>query len=88
MTLAMGNEPCADAVPRFKFGVGFLLGADADGFSGATGCRKPGKFRKRGFGRAEAVDEVAKGGGTDILAADQPEPVEPLPVGQSILSNI
>ena len=35
---------------------------------------------QRRFGRAEVVDQVAEGGRADIRRADQPQPVDPLPV--------
>src|SRR5690606_31234892 len=50
----------------------------------AAGKSEIGQGGERGFRRAEAVDQVAKSGRTDILGADQPQPVEPLPVGQEV----
>src|SRR5690606_20179788 len=46
--------------------------------SGQFGQDGNGSFR-----RSEAVDEVAKGRRANIVGTYQPEPVEPLPVGEA-----
>ncbi len=45
--------------------------------------RAIGKRIERGAGPAEMIDERAKGARTDILAANEAQPVEPLLVGQA-----
>ncbi len=74
--LAECNEICAYAVGASDLGLGF--GAGPNVVSPAT---PPRQHRERGngrFGPTELVDESAEGLGTNVLAADQPEPGKPL----------
>jgi hypothetical protein len=50
------------------------LAVEADVLSAAAPAREHWQGVDRGFGAAELIDECAKGGEPDILAADQPKP--------------
>ena len=50
---------------------------------GAAAARERGQGVERGARAAVMVDQVAEGARPDIVAADEPQPVEPLLVGQS-----
>jgi hypothetical protein len=74
--LAERDESYAQAVGAAKLGFGF--GAEPNVVSPTT---PPRQHRERGngrFGPTELVDESAEGHGTNVLAADQPEPGKPL----------
>ena len=69
-----GAETMGAGKLLFRFGHGWRRGSR--GWS--RRARQFGQHFKRRFGRAEMIDEVAKGRGADIVAADQPQPGNPL----------
>ncbi len=64
-----------------NFALGFIHGADAPGRPAPPRSASCGRLLKRVAGTAEMIDERAKGARADILAADQPQPVDALCVG-------
>jgi hypothetical protein len=80
--LADGDQACPQAFGTLKLGLGFGLGAKADvGASAAT--RQKRQRGDGGLGAAELVDQGTEGGGSHVLAADQPEPGDTLRVIQT-----
>lgn len=76
--LAERDESYAQAVGAAKLGFGFGFGAEPNVVSPATPPRQHRERGDRRFGPTELVDESAEGRGTNVLAADQPEPGKPL----------
>ena len=78
----MATRLAPRAFGGLKLGLGLGLGAEAD--VGASAA--PRQHRQRsdgGLGAAELVDQGTEGGGSHILAADQPEPGDTLTVIQT-----
>jgi len=77
----MDHETGTGAVGSLKLGLGLSLGENPDrGAAAAAG--QGGQRVERRLGAAELIDERAEGCRADILAADQPEPAQPLAVAQ------
>src|SRR6202451_3517673 len=71
---------------QFLRGFDLLLGCFARKYlrrSPTTAPRQRGQRLERGAGAAEVIDERAKRPRSDVLTADETQPVEPLLVGQS-----
>ncbi len=79
--LADDHRACPYALGCGEFCFGFGLAAEADGAAATAGER--GQGCKSGLGAAELVDEGPESGGSDILAANQSQPCEPLAVVES-----
>ena len=61
---------------------GFVVGADPSGSRRASASCQLGQVIERGACAAVVIDERAEGTRSDIVAADQAQPVNPLRVGQ------
>jgi hypothetical protein len=68
-----------DALGGLKLGLGLSLGEHADR-EAAAAARQGRQGVERCLGAAELIDQGAEGCRADILAADQPEPAQPLAV--------
>lgn len=77
------DKACASLSGCLQFGLGFGNRRDAGNTVGAARNHQFRQHFQRYLGRTEAVDQVAKRGGADILGADQPQPAEPLPVAEA-----
>jgi hypothetical protein len=81
--LAEGNEGRAERARGAQLALGLLDRIDARRPRCAAAARQLGQ-RLEGCARAATmVDERAEGARTDVLAPDQPQPVEPLLFGQA-----
>ncbi len=80
--LADADEDGAELLHRRHLVLGLRQARDLDRARGAAAAGKVGDAVERGLGRAEVIDQPAKGRGPDIFAADQAEPRQPLLVGQ------
>src|SRR5262249_14176850 len=78
-----GNEPCAALPGSVKFGLRLLDRWDPRKMRSASRDHEFRQHLQCEFRRAESVDEIAKGGGSNVLGADQPKPVDPLPVAEA-----
>ena len=79
--LSHDHEMGTGALGGFKLGLGLSLGENPDrGAAAAAG--QGGQGVERRLGAAELIDECPEGCRTDILAADQPEPAQPLAIAQ------
>lgn len=79
---ANADEAGAETMRSLDLTLGFGDGGNPDA---ARRSAPPGKLWKRvqrSFGGTEMVDEIAKGRRSDIVAANEPEPGDPLAVRQ------
>ena len=75
----MNTRRAPDAFGRGELSLSLSLGEDAD--RGAAAAARQGRQGVKGrLGAAELIDQRPKGRRADILAADQPEPAQPLVV--------
>ena len=75
------HETGTGAVGSLKLGPGLSLGENPDrGAAAPAGQGWQGLERR--IGAAKLIDEHPEGRRSDILAADQPEPAQPLAVAQ------
>jgi hypothetical protein len=78
--LAQRHERNAEPRRGFDLALGFGHRTDAPGSGRAAAAGQFWQRVERGAGGAVVIEQGAEGAGTDILAADQLQPVEPLPV--------
>ncbi|MBB3978097.1 hypothetical protein GGQ64_003311 [Rhizobium azooxidifex] len=78
--LADTDEGCAVPLRYVEFALGLGAARDPDRPDGAAAAGKLRQHLQRRLGRAAMVDQVAEGDGADIVAADQPQPGDPLSV--------
>ena len=67
---------------RGEFSARFLLAADAPGTRGTAAARQIGQPLQRRARSAEMIDERMEGARPDIVAADQPQAVDPVGLGE------
>jgi len=77
------DETCAGLAGLFHLRLRFRGGCNAHQPVDAAGNHQFGQHFECRLGRTEAVDQIAKGGGADILRADQAQPGNPLPVAET-----
>ena len=65
-----------------EFGPRLVLAADAARTRGAAAPRQIGQPFQRGARAAEMIEQRAEGARPDIVGADQPQPVDPLGIGE------
>src|SRR5215475_5037556 len=68
----------ADRTRRFQFAFGFLAGADVWRTGGAAAARQAWKSSEGRPSAAVISDQVPESAGANILAPNEPEPIEPL----------
>jgi hypothetical protein len=81
--LADRDEISSEDFSRIKLFFRLTLAVEADVLSAAASARQHRQGVGRRFGTAEIIDEGAKGGGPDILAADQPKTRQPAGSGST-----
>jgi hypothetical protein len=74
-----GHESGPGVLGSFKLGLSLSHCEDADRWAAAT-ARQGRECVERSLGAAELIHQRPKGRRADILAADQPEPVQSLAV--------
>ena len=75
------DQEARESILRGELPLGLLARADAgSGCAAATGKRR--QCIECGTGAAEVIDQITEGARTDIVAADEPQPVDPLVVGE------
>ena len=72
------DQADADLLARGEFGPRILLAADPPRTRRAAAPRQIGQPLQRRARIAEMIEQRTKGARTDIVAADQPQPVDPL----------
>ena len=77
MRLAACDQGNAKFAASLELSFGLFAGANLRR-AGAAAARQRRQRLKRGAGSAEMIEQRAKGAWADILAADEPQPVEPL----------
>ena len=83
--LTHGHETSPGAVGGFKLGVSLGFRENTNG-GAAAATRQRRQGSESSLGATELIDQGTEGGRSDILAADQPEPVPPLTIAQLDLS--
>jgi hypothetical protein len=78
---ADGDKDRADFSRGLDFAFGLLARVGLRRGTAAAAARQPRQRVERGARAAEMINERAEGARPDILAADKPQPVEPLLVG-------
>jgi hypothetical protein len=81
--LAKRDEIDATRPRRFQFCLGVLARTDARRCRGAAAAGERGQGAKRGARATIVIDQVAEGARTDIVGADEAQPIEPLLLAQS-----
>ncbi len=80
---AEGDQIDAEPVRGAQFSFGVFRGSDPDRARGPAAAGEIGQRRERGTRAAIVIEQRPEGARADILAADQPQPVEPLLVAQA-----
>jgi hypothetical protein len=80
--LAERNQRDAEPPRGFDLAFGGFDGADTYRLCGPAAPRQIGQSVKRGAGAAVVIDQRAEGSRTDVVAANEAQPIAPLVVRQ------
>ena len=80
--LDLGNENGADRLLSFHLALRRRQRADRHGLAPSAAARQIGQGLERRRRRTEAFDQPVKSDGSDVLATDEPQPVQPLGGGK------
>ena len=85
--LAFGDEAHAELARLVEFALDLIGASDANRPARAAAPRQVGQGGERRRSAAAAIDERAEGARPNVLAADQPQPIEAFPVAETRLDQ-